>query len=98
MRQRRKWIGLRRRPMRIRRGPKRRSPDRRDARGVNEAIERLPPAYREIIILREMDEMSYREIADIVGVPIGTVMSRLARGRQMLQTALRKLGYGSELS
>jgi RNA polymerase sigma-70 factor, ECF subfamily len=72
--------------------------DRRDARRVDELIERLPPAYREVIILREMDDMSYREIAEIVGVPIGTVMSRLARGRQMLQVALRKLGYGSEPS
>ena len=72
--------------------------ERRDARHVDAAIARLPPAYREIVILREMDEMSYREIADIVGVPIGTVMSRLARGRQMLQTALRKHGYGSEPS
>jgi RNA polymerase sigma-70 factor (ECF subfamily) len=70
----------------------------RDARRVDELIKRLPPAYREIVILREMDEMSYREIADIVGVPIGTVMSRLARGRQMLQSALRKFGYGSEPS
>lgn len=72
--------------------------DRREAQRLDKLIEQLPPAYREIVILREMDDMSYREIADIVGVPIGTVMSRLARGRQMLQTALRKLGYGSEPS
>ncbi|HEV8016341.1 MAG TPA: sigma-70 family RNA polymerase sigma factor [Stellaceae bacterium] len=71
---------------------------RRDAQRIDALIEQLPPAFREIVILREMDDMSYREIADIVGVPIGTVMSRLARGRQMLQSALRKHGYGSEAS
>ena len=60
--------------------------DRRDARRLDEQIERLPPVYREIIILREMDELSYREIADIIGVPIGTVMSRLARGRHKLRS------------
>ena len=70
----------------------------RDARRINAVIDELPAANREVIIMREMDELSYREIADITGVPIGTVMSRLARGRQMLQTGLRKLGYGAPLS
>ena len=60
--------------------------ERRDARRLDEQIERLPPVYREIIVLREMDELSYREIADIIGVPIGTVMSRLARGRHKLRS------------
>jgi RNA polymerase sigma-70 factor (ECF subfamily) len=63
---------------------------RRDTERLNRAIETLLPAYREILILREMDDFSYREIADIVGVPIGTVMSRLARARGLLQAALRK--------
>jgi RNA polymerase sigma-70 factor (ECF subfamily) len=62
---------------------------RRDTERLNRAIEKLLPAYREILILREMDDFSYREIADIVGVPIGTVMSRLARARGLLQAALR---------
>ncbi|HEY1505089.1 MAG TPA: sigma-70 family RNA polymerase sigma factor [Stellaceae bacterium] len=62
---------------------------RRDTERLNRAIEALLPAYREILILREMDDFSYREIADIVGVPIGTVMSRLARARGLLQAALR---------
>ena len=63
----------------------------RDARQLDALIDELPAAYREVIILREMEDLSYREIAEISGVPIGTVMSRLARARQMLQTGLRKL-------
>jgi RNA polymerase sigma-70 factor, ECF subfamily len=56
-----------------------------DARLVNEMIARLPPQFREVLILRELEECSYREIAEIAAIPIGTVMSRLARAREMLQ-------------
>ena len=55
---------------------------------VRAAIEQLPPEFREVIILRELEECSYKEIADIAGVPIGTVMSRLARARQQLHQIL----------
>jgi RNA polymerase sigma-70 factor (ECF subfamily) len=48
----------------------------------------LPDTFREVLILREIEELSYREIADILQAPIGTVMSRLARGRALLQKAL----------
>jgi RNA polymerase sigma-70 factor (ECF subfamily) len=48
----------------------------------------LPPEFREALILREFEDLSYREIADVLGVPIGTVMSRLSRGRALLQRAL----------
>jgi RNA polymerase sigma-70 factor (ECF subfamily) len=51
---------------------------------LNRAVQNLPVHYREVIVLREIHELSYREIADIAGVPIGTVMSRLARGREAL--------------
>jgi len=71
---------------------------RRDTERLNRAIEMLPPPYREILILREMDDLSYREIAEIVGVPIGTVMSRLARARGQLQAALRNSAVGSVAS
>ena len=54
------------------------------------AIEQLPAEFREAITLRELDGMSYKEIADIAGVPIGTVMSRLARARRQLQELLTK--------
>jgi RNA polymerase sigma factor (sigma-70 family) len=57
---------------------------KRDAQRLRETIESLPEPFREAIVLRELEELSYREIAMIAGVPIGTVMSRLARGRQML--------------
>ncbi len=48
----------------------------------------LPAEFRETLILREIEELSYREIADVLQTPIGTVMSRLARGRAMLQRAV----------
>lgn len=55
---------------------------------VRQAIEALPAPFREVIVLRELEEMSYREIAMLTDVPIGTVMSRLARGRQLLTALL----------
>ena len=51
-------------------------------------LERLPLEFREVIILRELEELSYKEISDIVRVPTGTVMSRLARGRKRLHECL----------
>jgi RNA polymerase sigma factor (sigma-70 family) len=59
-----------------------------DRRALAEAIERLPREYREPIILREMEELSYQEIAGILEIPIGTVMSRLARARKRLAEAI----------
>jgi RNA polymerase sigma factor (sigma-70 family) len=55
---------------------------------VRRAIEELPVDFREVIVLRELEGLSYKEIAAIVGIPIGTVMSRLARGRGRLLTIL----------
>jgi RNA polymerase sigma-70 factor (ECF subfamily) len=55
---------------------------------VRKCLEELPVEFREAAILRELEGLSYKEIAEITGVPIGTVMSRLARGRKQLQTAL----------
>ncbi len=50
-------------------------------------IEGLPDPFREVLVLRDIEDMSYREIADITGVPMGTVMSRLARARKMFAEA-----------
>jgi len=62
-----------------------------DKAALWKAIEGLPVAYREMIIMRELEELSYREIADSTSLPIGTVMSRLARARQRLQAELLAL-------
>jgi RNA polymerase sigma-70 factor, ECF subfamily len=59
-----------------------------DVQCVRKAINELPPLLRETIVLREMEGLSYRQIASVAGVPIGTVMSRLARGRRQLQEIL----------
>lgn len=55
---------------------------------VRTAIGRLPEPFQQTLILRELEELSYREIAQVTGVPLGTVMSRLARARQMLAEGL----------
>ncbi len=52
------------------------------------ALEELPIAYREVILLCDVEEMKYNEIAEVLSVPIGTVMSRVARGRRLLRRAL----------
>jgi RNA polymerase sigma-70 factor (ECF subfamily) len=59
-------------------------------RRLDAMIARLPEDFREVLILREMEDMSYREIADITGAPIGTVMSRLARARTMLREFVKE--------
>jgi RNA polymerase sigma-70 factor (ECF subfamily) len=57
---------------------------------LGRALDRLAPAFREVIVLRELEGLSYKEISDVAGVPVGTVMSRLARARARLQQALRE--------
>jgi RNA polymerase sigma factor (sigma-70 family) len=59
-----------------------------DVRRVHDALARLPAEYREVLVLREMEDLSYREIAAIADVPLGTVMSRLARARRRLAALL----------
>ena len=60
---------------------------RADGDTIRRLLDGLPQPFRETIVLREINDLSYREIADIVGAPVGTVMSRLARARAMLRTA-----------
>jgi len=63
-----------------------------DIDSLRTCIEQLPVRYREVIILRELEELSYREISGVVSVPIGTVMSRLARARTRLLRCLMARG------
>ena len=58
------------------------------AQELHDAIEELPLEYREVFVLRELEELSYKEIATIAAIPLGTVMSRLARARKRLQSTL----------
>ncbi len=58
---------------------------------LRKALEKLPPNSREVLILRELEGMSYREIANITGMPVGTVMSSLSRARGRLRQALTGL-------
>jgi RNA polymerase sigma factor (sigma-70 family) len=60
-----------------------------DVRLVHEALAQLPVEFREVLILRELEDMSYRDIAIIADLPIGTVMSRIARARRKLAAVLR---------
>jgi RNA polymerase sigma-70 factor (ECF subfamily) len=58
-----------------------------DAEAIRRLVADLPDAFREAIVLRDINDLSYREIADVIGAPVGTVMSRLARARSMLRKA-----------
>ena len=63
---------------------------RADAAALERAIDALPLAFREALVMREFNDLSYREIAEATGAPVGTVMSRLARARALLADALRE--------
>jgi len=65
---------------------------------VRAALEQLPVDFREAIVLREIEGLSYKEIAAVVGVPMGTVMSRLARARERLQAILMLVSSKETLS
>ena len=66
-------------------GPEQAAIRRADAGALLREVEALPAPYREVLVLREIEELSYADIATVVDIPIGTVMSRLARARAMLQ-------------
>ena len=66
-----------------------------DKETLNRALEELPDVFREALVLREIEGMSYKEIADVTSVPTGTVMSRLARARtRLLQSLSAELTRG----
>ena len=74
-------------PVEARQSPETEILRRLDSEIMQRLITQLPDAFREAIVLREINDLSYREIANIDGVPVGTVMSRLARARALLRTA-----------
>ena len=67
---------------------------RADQEEIRRALEQLPVAHREIILLCDVEEMSYKEIAELVGIPIGTVMSRLSRARRAIRSLLEATTQG----
>jgi RNA polymerase sigma factor (sigma-70 family) len=69
--------------------PEAESLGRERARALERCVQRLPSDFREVIVLREMEELCYQEIADITGLPRGTVMSRLSRARARLAECLK---------
>lgn len=66
-------------------GPERLALRSAESRTLAEAVAQLPLVYREVLVLRELEELSYKEIARVADIPVGTVMSRLARARGLLQ-------------
>jgi len=68
---------------------------RADQQVVQDALERLPVPFREVILLCDMEEMSYQEIAETLGIPIGTVMSRLSRARKSMRELLAARVHGA---
>jgi RNA polymerase sigma-70 factor, ECF subfamily len=68
----------------------------RDSATVRDLLAALPEPFRETIVLRDIDDLSYREIAEAIGTPVGTVMSRLARAREMLRQAWLRSEHAPE--
>lgn len=64
---------------------------------IREAIAALPADFREVVVLRELEGLTYREISDVAGIPLGTVMSRLSRARDQLQRLLQERKEDDEL-
>ena len=65
--------------------------------GVQRALDALPPDYRMAIVLADLEGFSYKEIAEILEIPVGTVMSRLYRGRKRLEEAMLRYARGPQL-
>jgi hypothetical protein len=71
-------------------------PEPRRAVFADRALEKVPQNYRIVILLADVQEFSYKEIAEILQIPIGTVMSRLSRGRGIMREALSGAGIAAE--
>jgi RNA polymerase sigma-70 factor (ECF subfamily) len=71
--------------------------ERLKLRDLNKALGELSPEQREVVLLIGLEQMSYEEAAEILGIPIGTVMSRLSRGREQLRTIINGPSATSQL-
>jgi RNA polymerase sigma-70 factor (ECF subfamily) len=71
--------------------------DRLELRDLDRALQRLPHEQREVVLLIGLEQLSYDEAAKVLGVPIGTVMSRLSRGREQLRSMMSRGGPSSQL-
>jgi RNA polymerase sigma-70 factor, ECF subfamily len=71
-------------------------PDRVTDEDMLRALQQIPPPHQEVILLCDVEEMTYKEIAAALDIPIGTVMSRLHRGRELLRTELARRGAGPD--
>jgi RNA polymerase sigma-70 factor (ECF subfamily) len=69
-----------------------------DSKLVRQALQDLPPSHREVLILRELEGMSYKEISEIIDMPPGTVMSRLSRARDGFRQSLANVGHQGAVS
>lgn len=67
-----------------------------DRRLLNEAIAALPAHFREVLVLRELEDLAYKDIARIAGIPVGTVMSRLARARGLLADSMKVIAAAAK--
>ena len=80
-------------------GPEHRLMRLEDQALIRRAMADLPDEFREVLVLREVEDMAYRDLAEVTGVPIGTVMSRLSRARKMLGERVRRMseeaGHGA---
>ena len=72
-------------------GPELALMQKQDRQRIDRAIDNLPPVYREVVVLRELEDLSYEEIAEVTALPLGTVMSRLSRARAMLRATLARV-------
>ena len=71
--------------------------DRLELRDLNRALQRLPHEQREVVLLIGLEQMSYEEAARVLGIPLGTVMSRLYRGREQLRSLMNRGSAGAQL-
>lgn len=70
------------------------TPQHLTAREILDALAELPDGYQEVVLLSDVEELSYKEIAGVLDIPMGTVMSRLHRGRRLLRAALASYASG----